>query len=429
MSDVQIEEKEKNVVKLSFVVTQEEAKPYLEEAARRLSEQTSIPGFRPGKAGYDIVKDRVGEMKILEEALESIVRKSFIEAVLAKQIDTIGSPTIDVSKLAPENDIIFTAEVTRMPRITTLADFKKLSIDVKKVAVEEKDIDFAIKDLQRMQTTEVRATEGEVATDADKLVVSMNMKKEGVPIEGGQSPNHIIFMPEDYYIPGLKKEVKGMKEGETKNFTLKFPKEHVQKMLAGSEIEFDVTLKELFHLESPKIDDAFAVSIGLKDVSVLRETIQKNLLIEKEQEETFRQEKAMLELLAENSRFEEIPDLLLNEEVNKMIAELQHNVEKQGMEFETYVKNMKKTLAQIKLDFTPQALTRLKVALLIREIAKQEKVEVTDTELDTELDRLAGQYEDKKVKDQIYSPQYRDYTEQMVRNKKVIDVLRTTMIK
>ncbi len=349
--------------------------------------------------------------------------------MLAKQIDTLGSPKIDVEKLAPDNDIVFTAEVTRMPKITTLADFKKLSVDAKKVAVEDKDIDLALKDLQRMQTKEVRATEGETAGDEDKLVVSMNMKKDGVPVEGGQSPNHIIFMPEDYYIPGLKKEVKGMKEGESKTFTLKFPKEHVQKMLADSEVEFDVTLKELFHLQPPEIDDAFATSLGLKDVAALRDTIQKNLLNEKEQEETYRQEKEMLELLAEKSRFEDIPELLLNEEVNKMVAELQHNVEGQGMEFETYLKNMKKTLAQIKIDFTPQALTRIKVALIIRAIAKQEGIEVQDTELDAELDRLAGQYEDKKIKDQIYSPQYRDYTEQMLRNKKVIDALRSTMIK
>ena len=101
MPNVEIEELEKNQVKLSFVVPADEAVPYLQEAAERISKQTAIPGFRAGKAGYDVVKQRVGEMKILEDALESIVRKSFVSAVLEHDIDTVGTPAIDVAKLAP----------------------------------------------------------------------------------------------------------------------------------------------------------------------------------------------------------------------------------------------------------------------------------------------------------------------------------------
>ncbi len=429
MPDIKIEMLEKNQIKLTFTITQEEAWPYLEEAAKRISTQTQIPGFRPGHAGYEIVKQRVGEMKILEEALEPLVRKSYVGAILSENLDTVGSPKIDVEKLAPGNDIVFTAVVTRMPEAKTLADFRKLSVKVRKAAVEEKEIDLALKDLTRMQTKEARAPQSEVVSEKDKVVISMNMKREGVPVEGGQSPNHVVYLTEDYYIPGFKTELIGMKEGEQKTFTLPFPKEHPQKLLAGKDVEFDVVVKELFHLEPPAMDDAFATTLGMKTLQELRDAIKKNLLVEKEQEARVGEEKEMLELLANKSQFDEIPDLLLNEEINKMIGELKRAIEAQGLDFDTYVQNLKKTLAELKLDFTPQGLMRIKVAIAMRDVAKQENVEVKDSELDEELDRLAAQYEDKETKDRVYSPEYRDHTEQVLKNRKVIELLRGIMIK
>ena len=429
MPNIQLEELENNVIKLSIKVPHDEVMPYLEEAALHLSQESSIPGFRPGKAGYEIVKQRLGEMKIYEEALETIVRKTFVEAVLANDIESVGAPKIDVEKLAPGNDIVYTAEVSLMPKIKVLADFASLSVKAKKVTAEEKDVDLALKDIQRMQTKEVRAKSGVVVSEKDKVVISTNMKKAGVPVEGGQSPNHAIYLTEDYYIPGFKEEILGMREGDQKTFTLKFPKEHVQKMLAGEDIEFEIELKEIYHLEPPELDDAFATSLGIKDLKELKDKLHENILLEEEKEEMFRQEKEMLELLATKTQIENIPDLLVNEELEKMIQELKRGVEEQGADFEEYLKNIKKTYSELKLDFTPQAINRIKIALIMREIAKQEKITVEDKELDEELDKAALRYEDEDAKKQIYSPQYRDYMEQMIRNRKVISMLKEKMVK
>ncbi len=428
MPNVQIEDQDKNTIKLTFTITLEEAQPYLDEAVERLAKTTSIPGFRPGNAGYEVVKNRFGEMKIYEEALEPLVRKSYIEAVLAHNIETVGSPKIDVVKLAPENDIVFTAEIARMPRTTSLADIETLKVEKKKPVVEDKDIDLALNDLQRMQTKEVRAPKDTIVTDKEKIVVSMNIKKDNVPVEGGQSPNHIIYLNENYYIPGLKDKVKGMKEGEEKTFKLSFPEEHVQKLLAGNEVEFEITLKEIFNLEIPEVNDEFAKALGMKDVKTLRETIKTNMLEEKKQEESFRQEKEMLELIAKKSQFEDIPDLLLNEEINKMIGELKQGVEEQGLEFDTYLKNLKKTLADLKIDFTPQALMRIKVAIVMRAIADDQDISIDEKELEEELDRTAEQYKEEDQRKQIYSPQYREYAEHVLKNRKVIDFLRDKIV-
>lgn len=429
MPNIEIEEKEKGQVKFTFTVSVEEQQPFLEAAAEHISEHSTIPGFRPGKAGYEVVKQRVGEAKIMEEALEKIVRTYFVEAILKNEIDTVGSPKIDVEKMAAGNELIFTAEVLRMPRVKELADFKKLSVEGRVPEVADKDVELALKDLTRMQTKEVRAEAGSVVAAVDKAVVSMDMKKAGVPIEGGQSPNHAVFLAEEYYIPGFKEQLIGMKEGESKTFTLPFPKDHAQEFLAGSDIDFEIVLKELFHLEPPQMDDTFAQSLGLRDFAMMKDLIQKNLMDEKIREEGMRQEKEALELIANKTQFENIPDLLLNEEIEKMIRELKSRVEEQGMDFEKYVQSLKKTLVQIKLDFTPQALMRIKVAIAMREIAKNEKLEVTDEELETELDAAAERYEDPDAKKQIYSPEYRQYFEQIVLNRKVINLVKDTMVK
>ena len=161
----------------------------------------------------------------------------------------------------------------------------------------------------------------------------------------------------------------------------------------------------------------------------LKVLVKKNIDSEKEQEENFRQEKEMLELIAKDSRFDDIPDLLLNEEINKMIQELKQGVESQGGEFEKYLESIKKTLADLKLDFSQQALNRIKAALIVRSVAKKEQLEVDKKEVDAEIDKLAVQYEDEKIKKQIFSPQYRDYVETMLRNRKVIELLKKEIVK
>lgn len=429
MPNTQIENLEKSQIKMTFTVTADEVRLFLEAAAKRMSEQSPIPGFRPGHADYGTVKTRFGEMKIYEEAIESIIRKFYVEAVLSNNLETVGSPNINVEKLAPGNDIVFTIVVNRMPAIKSLPDYKKMSVKSHSSKVEDSEVELALKDLQRMQTKEARAPKDSKVGLNDKVVISMNMKLDGVPVEGGQSPNHAVYLSEDYYIPGFKDHLISLKEEDEKTFSLPFPKEHPQKMLAGKNVEFLVKLNELYNLALPNIDDEFAKNFGMKDLGNLKTVIKTNLLTEKEREDRAKEEKEMLELLAWKTQFEDIPDILVNEEINKMITELTRAVENQELNFDTYLKNLNKTLAELKIDFTPQALIRIKVALAIRKVADEEKIEVSDEELNEEIDKIAEHYEEKKTKDQISSPEYRDYTEQILRNRKVIAFLRSIMIK
>ncbi len=429
MATIKREDVKDRSVKLTIEVPLSEMQPFLDEAAKKISEVATIPGFRPGHASYEAVKGNVGEMKIYEEALEGIVRKTYVEAIESEKLESVGAPEINVEKMAPGNALVYTATVGLMPTVEKLADFTTLKVEKKDVSMQPSDLEGALKELQKMQTKEVRAKADEAATKADKAVVDMHMFHQKVALEGGDAHGYHVFLNEPHYIPGFSEQLVGMKEGEEKKFALPFPKDHYQKHLAGKDVDFEVKLAELYHLDHPDLDDAFGVSLGFKNLAELKDRLQTNIQDEKLTEENMRLERAVLDAVADGSRFSEIPELLVNDEVNKMVHEIEHNVTEQGMDFNQYLKSINKTIGQLKMDFVPQAIQRIKVMLVLREVAKQQNVTVDPKDLDHEIDTVAARYEDKESKDRIYSPMYREYMEGVMRNKKVVDLLKAAMVK
>lgn len=413
----------KGMIELTFEVPHDDIVKDLEAAARQISEQRPIEGFRPGKAPFDVVKSRVGEMAIYEAALPTVIRRHYVKAVVENHVHSYGEPSINVTKLAPGNPVAFTATVAAVPEITSLADFRKVKVEVKQPKVEDAKVDEALKDIQRMQTKEVRVNRE--AQDKDKIVVDMDLSHENVPLDGGQARNHGIYLDEEYYVPGLKEKVLGMKEGEKREFALKFPEDHYQKMLAGKEIGFGVTLKEVHELQHPPIDDELAKGLGQESLEKLRTLIKENIMKEAEEKERQRVEIEILDGLVEKSKFEDIPDTILNDEVNRMIDELKHGVAERGVKFEDYLVNIKKTLDDLRMEFTNQALKRIKTAILIREIGEKEKVEVADVEVMKEIENLMNRYaNDPDAQAQVRTEEYQDYLRTSLRNRRVLEMLR-----
>lgn len=417
--------------KATFTITV--SVPEIEEAMKRtakdIAQHTKIDGFRPGKATYEAVKQRVGEMKLLEESAEELIRNAFVKAALEENLETVGQPYFNVLTMVPGNDMVFTAEVALMPKITKLADYNKLFIKAQSTEPSKELVDQALADLARMQTKEVRRAKDQELKEGDKAVVNLTMKRDGVVLEGGEGQDHGIYTGEGHYIKGLVAKILGMKEGEVREFTLDFPKDHYQKHLAGKPVDFTIEMKEIFELQAPEIDDAFAKTVGCTDVADLKEKLRANLQKENEIEEGRRQEQELLKLLASKSTFEEIPDLLINQEIMQMMEELKHHVTRRGMEFEEYLKSINKSIADMKIDLAADALMRVQIALVLSDVAKQEEVKVEEKELDEELDRMAEQYKDNEdAKKQIYSPRYREYVYNSLTNRKVIDLLKEKMV-
>jgi trigger factor len=405
-----------------------EAKPFMERAATSLSEKVKIEGFRPGKADYQTVVRRVGEMAVLEEALPRIVQKYLLEILKKENLDTVGEPSINVEKAAPGNELVFTATMTLLPAVKKLADYKGIKVDAKKVEVKDADIEKTVADLRKMQSTE-HAVEREVAK-GDKVVVDMAMTIDKVPVEGGTTKGHSIYLDEEYYIPGLPEKLMGMKKGEQRVFTLTFPKDHFNKLMAGKEVEFTVDLKGVHEIRHPDVDDAFAQRLGQKDLASLKELLRKNMEQEGEMKETQRQEVAALEELLKKSDVDDVPDLLVNNECHKMMHELEDSIARQGLQFSDYLASIKKTQKDLLLDFAPEAAKRVKTMVLMRAIGKAENIEPADMEVLEEQTRLLNMYkDDPATQERVRSEEGLDYIRSMVKNRMILKFIRETMVK
>lgn len=417
----------KSQVQLAFVVTPDDAQPYLDQAATELQTAKPLSGFRPGKAPYEEVKKAFGEMRIWETALERIVRSQYVHAVLEHEIDTVGSPAISVEQLVPGQDIRFTVTALVMPSVLSMADYAQPIVTKTVHAVTDAEVDATMEDLRKMRRQEV-ATDKPV--DADGLaVIDLEMKKDGVVLEGGTSSSYKVYMNEPHYIPGFSEQLVGLKKGDVKTFDVTFPKEHFQKHIAGQVVSCTVTVKDVFELTLPDLDDAFAKDLGKESLAALRELLKTNLVGEAEQKADEAAEIELLEKLVRGSKFSEIPDLLVNEEVRRMVHELEHAAEHQGMDFADYLSQLKKTTDQLKLEMIPRAMERVQTAVLIKEAAKRENVAVADAEVDAEIDRILAGVKDAETRERVSSPEYREYVMAQMRNRKTLDVLKTKGIK
>ncbi|MFA7654464.1 MAG: trigger factor [Candidatus Magasanikbacteria bacterium] len=419
---------EKNAVELTITVAPTDYQKDLEAAAVRLSERAAIKGFRAGKAPYETVKQQLGEIKILEEALQTIVELNYFRAVQNEKLDTIGRPEITIVKMAPGNDFEFTAKVALLPKVT-LADIKKIKVAKKKIDVGETEVDKVVHDLRKMQPKEV--LKNDIAGKDDKIVIDMDMFIDKVPMEGGQAKGYQVYLNEPHYIPGMVEQLLGLKKDDAKEFTLKFPAEHYNKFYADKDVDIKIKVKDVYEVTLPEVNEDFAKKLGQESVEKLRALLLTNLAHEAEHKEDQRVEIEILEQMIANSKFEEIPEVLINSEKQKMFSELKHDLEHRGISFEKYLADIKKTEEQVAADFTENADKRARAALISRQVAMDNKIEVSDEELKKEIELIKSMYQGdelKKVEENVKRAEVKDTIAATVQNRKVVEWLKEKIL-
>jgi trigger factor len=258
----------------------------------------------------------------------------------------------------------------------------------------------------------------------------MNMFIDKVPVEGGQAKDHQVYLSEEHYIPGLAEKLVGLKKDDTKEFSLKFPKEHYQKHLAGRDVDFKIKVNEVFELQYAELNDEFAKALGQESIVKLKDLLLGNLTREAEQKEDQRVEAAILDHLIEKSTFDEIPEVLMDSEKRKMFYELQHDLDRRGITTEQYLADIKKTEEQIFKDFSEGALKRAKAALISRQVAVENNITVTKEELLKEVELIKQTYPgDKNVEENLKKPEVLDTIASTVQNRKVVEMLKDKVLK
>ncbi len=394
----------------------------MQKAAEHISEHSKIEGFRPGKAPYDIVKSRFGEQAILEEASDSIVRKNYFQAIKDNILQTISQPKIEITKMAPGNPFEFKATVAMLPEVA-LGGYKNLGLKKETTAVTDEQVEKVLHDLSKMQSKE--ALTDKSATAKDKVLVDMEMLKDGVAVEGGNAKNMAVYLAEQHYIPGFNDELAGLKKGDEKNFSLTFPESHYQKHLANAKVDFKVRVNDVYEITPPEINDDFAKALGQKSITDLNALIRKNIEAETAMKDNERWEAVILNKIVESAKFGDTPEILINEEAHKMVHELEHNIEHEGMKFDDYLKSVNKKESDLMLEFAPEAVKRIKIALAIRAISKTENITADDKEVAEEMEKLMNAYKDNpEMQKQIREPGFADYLRTRIENRKTLDLIK-----
>ncbi len=417
----------KSQVELDVELSVEEFKPYAEKAVKKISQEIKIDGFRPGKTPYDILKQKIGDMSILEEAARIAINET-LEKVIKDNVigDPVGQPKIDITKLAPENPLAYKVILALIPEIK-LGAYKDLEIKLKKSELDQKEYEKAMNDIREIRVAE--AAVDRKIQDGDKAMIDIQMFLDEVPVEGGQGKDTVVIMGKDYVIPGFDKELLGAGKGDIKEFKLPYPKDHHMKNLAGKMVEFKVIVKDVFERRLPELNDDFAKAFGLKKLEDLEKNMREGILGEKKRQNKEAAEKEMLEEIVSKTKFGDIPEMLIESETHSMIHELEHTVEHQGGKFEDYLKSINKTEDQLTLDLLPDAVKRVKVSLLIREIAKVENIKIDDQEIEKHIEDMKKYYQHANTPDaaqileRLGAPEYKNYAANVMASRKVIDKL------
>ncbi|MDD3711158.1 MAG: trigger factor [Patescibacteria group bacterium] len=415
---------EKSQIELTVEVSVEELAPFIQKGAESLSKEVKIEGFRPGKVPFDVLKQKIGEMSIFEEAARLLVNKQIYQVIKENIGDKeiIGQPEVNISKLAPGNPLEYKVKVSILPEIS-VGTYKDLKIKAEELKVESAEVDKVLNDLVEMRAIE-KISEKAIK-DGDKVISAVNLFLDNVPVEDGQNPEVTILIGKNYFVEGFDKNLIGLKRGEKKEFSIVYPESHWKKNLAGKKVDFKIEIKEIYSRDLPEINDDLAKIFRFKNLKELKDNLEKTIGDQKKKELDQKNEVKIIDKILEKSKFGDIAEDLIKNESHLMVREIEQNVTSQGGKFEDYLSSLGKNYDQLMLDLLPNAVKRVKSALVFKEIAKIEKIKVEEKEIDREMQLLKERYKgNSEVLANISGASYRAYLSNFILNQKVIDNLK-----
>jgi trigger factor len=402
-----IQKLSKSKVEIAINVTKEEWAEDVKQAYEKNKYKYSLEGFRKGKVPMNVLINRFGKEFLYEDALDETLSKHYSEIIKNDNLEVVGDPDVDLKEVS-EDGLKAVITVAVKPEFT-LGQYKGLTFKKESTKVTAKEVQAVIDRELNNRARLVEKTEGEVVK-GDTVVLDYSGSIDGVKFEGGTAEKQRLEIGSGAFIPGFEDQLIGMKAGESKDITVTFPKDYTED-LAGKEAVFAITVHEIHSKELPVLDDEFVKDIDdeLNTVAEWKAQIKKELAPKKEENAEAKLENDMIDAIVKNTEIE-IPECMIEEELDYRIQELEHSMSQYGLKFEDYLKYTGTTVEDIKKEKREEAVKNIKSRLVIEAILKEEKIEVTPEELNAKFDKL-----DEKEK----NPQYMSY----LANKLVIDKL------
>jgi len=390
MMEKDIKKIEEGTYEITLQTSGEEWNKEIESAYNKLAKNVEIKGFRKGKAPKDMVRSRIKPEKMFNEAINSFLEKNFDKVIKEAGLALFDQPHLHVEKISNE-ELTLKIHAVVEPTVE-LGNYKNIEIDKEVVVVVDEDIDARIKDLQE-KNAELTVKEEGTVEDGNTVIIDFEGFLGDKPFEGGKASKYQLEIGSNSFIPGFEEQIIGMKSGEDKDIKVTFPENYTPE-LKGKEATFKIHLHEIKVKELPSIDDELALDANLDDVSTLeelKEHYRKELFAEKEAENNNKSLEKLLDVIVKGSKVE-VSKSLIDREVSSRIEGLKADLERQGTTYEGYLEQIKTKEEDFVNNTREQTKNNINFAFVIMEIAKQEKIEVSEEEIDKDLEEIAKMY-------------------------------------
>ncbi len=392
--------RENNDVKFTIEFSAEEFENAQIKAYQQNKDKFQIDGFRKGKAPRSIIEKRYGEGVFFEDAIDELFRENYGKALAELELEVIDSPRAEFGKIAKGEGFTTTITVACYP-IVDVKDYKGVEIDKVVQEVKDEDVDKEIEALQkrnaRMVLVERPAKEG------DTVLIDYSGFVGDEQFDGGTAERQELKLGSGMFIPGFEEQLIGATPGEKKDVTVTFPEEYHAEDLAGKEAVFHCLVHEIKEEQLPELDDEFAKDVSEFDTleelkNSTRERLEKYA---KASEERQMQDAALAKVVEANEV--EIPSIMVEDEIDRMIQELDQQLRYQGLSVDQYIEFVGKDAKAFRDELRPDAERQVKTRMLLNGIAEAEKIEVSQEELEKELEDMAAQYQTTadKIKEMI----------------------------
>lgn len=398
---VQVENLEKSMAKLTVTVSAEDFENALQRAYQKQKKNISIPGFRKGKVPRQVIEKMYGAGVFYEDAANSILPGAYADAAKESGLDITSTPQIDVTQIEKGKDFIFTATVALKPDVV-LGQYKGVEVPKPDRTVTDEDVEKALKEEQEKNARQITVEDGG-AENGDSVVMDYEGKIDGEPFEGGSAKNHTLVLGSGSFIPGFEDGLLGVKGGETRDVEVTFPEDYHAEELKGKKAVFTCNVEKVTRKELPELDDEFAQEVSEFDtLDAYKADVRKNL--ETKKEEAARQEikDNAVSKAAQNSTIE-IPAPMIDTQADRMIDNFARRLQAQGMSMQQYMQFTGSDENMMREQVKPQAEIQIRNQLTLEKIAEAENIQVSDEEVDQEIEKMAKAYnmEPDKMKEII----------------------------
>ena len=387
---LQMEKLEHNMAKITIEVPVEEMAKAVNAAYLKNKNQISIPGFRKGKVPLAMVEKMYGKGVFLEDAANAVIPGAYDKAVKECEEEIVSTPTIDVVQLEPEKAFIFTAEVALKPEVE-LGKYKGVKIDKIETEVTEDEVNEAI-DRERKNNAREITVEDRPIQDGDKATIDFEGFVDGVAFEGGKGTNYDLVIGSHSFIDNFEEQLIGKSIGDEVEVNVTFPEKYQAAELAGKPAVFKVKINEIKTKELPELNDEFAQDVSEFDtLAEYKEDLRKHLEVSKENDAKRAKEDEAIKKIIDKSTME-LPDAMIDTQCENMINEFAQRISQSGLTMDQYMQFSGMTIDGLKEQVRPEAITRIQSSLVLEQIAKEENIEVSDEEINAEVEKMAAQY-------------------------------------